>query len=656
MYQVLLGDINGNNEILYYPADKECVIYDTNLSLAVGSAGTFGFKMPLINPLYGAIAQGSIITILRDGAEFWRGEVYETSKDFSGNLEVLCIEDLAWLGMEFLEPTSIVDESYAQRFQHAIQKYNEKQIGTERTFNIGYVTNELESSMCNWSTQYEWSILESIRQCICKDTGYLRVRRSTYNGVTTRYIDSISLEDFGTATQTIRFADNLLEYVEQMEMETFVNVLYPYGNETETVLYENTKQRLAGTVIEDADSVQKYGRHARAVVFDTDDLDTLNALAHEYLTKYSQPHLRFELTAIDLADISVEAHFNIGDKIKVIAEPFGIDQWVYLLEQTIDLLDVSKNTVTLSSYFEGARTLTEQALSTAEAVKDLPSKNSLLDAAKKNASEIINSNGENGHVVLHTNADGIVYEILIMDTTDMDTATKMWRWNQNGFGFRQKIDGVWENYRAAITMEGEIVADFITTGKLQAIDIEGVNINGSTITGSTFIQDTDNGKLSIHDGWIYGDSGKDAGSAIVLSGNESGRHETLYGSKYMHYSSSSVFIEAETRYVVQAGADKKSDERLKQNIEAIPEHKSVELINELRPCSYQMKDNPESTRYGFIAQEVEKALDNADLDGSGLIIDGEYLGLNYQDFIPHLINYVKDLQGQIDELKKHINN
>lgn len=480
MYQVLLGDLNGNNSILYYPADKECVIYETNLSLSVGTSGTFEFKIPTTNPLYNEIKQGSIVTILRDDEEMWRGEIHETTKDSFGNMDVYCVEDLAWLGMEYMQPTQILAETYAQRFQNAINTYNEHQVGTERTFEIGYITNVNNAENCNWSTQYEWSILDSIRECIAKDTGYVRVRRQ--NGK--RYIDIVRLVDYGIqATQPIRFAQNLLNYVEEMNMDNFTNVIYPYGKETDVQLYEGTNQRLEGTVIADEDSIGKYGRHARTVCFETDNLETLNNLARAYITRYSQPQLRFELNAIDLADLGTEQHFNVGDSIRVVAEPFGIDQWIYLTEQTIDLQDLSKSTFTLSSYVVRNRTLTEQTLGTQEAVEDIPSKASFLDAAKKNALELLNG-VDGGYVTFVTNQNDQIVELQISNNMDKDQATKKWVWNLGGLGFEEKDEeGNWQ-VKDAMTMDGSIVADRITSGILKSIQVQGCDI--STINGGRF--------------------------------------------------------------------------------------------------------------------------------------------------------------------------
>lgn len=281
-------------------------------------------------------------------------------------------------------------------------------------------------------------------------------------------------------------------------------------------------------------------------------------------------------------------------------------------------------------------------------IESIPSKSSILDAAQKNAFNILTGT-EGGYVSFEKNTNDQITAIKITDHLTETESTKKWLWNQGGLGYmeRASINDDWSTVEVAMTMDGKIVADFITAGTMLAD-----RVTGGTLQGVRFVQSGSQGKITIENGWMHCDSNVDAGSAITMSGYEGGRHETLYGSKYMHYSHSDVYVQAETRYVVQAGADKQSDERLKQNIKTISEEKSIKLINNIRPCEYQLKDSPNETRYGFIAQEVKEALNKSNLDDSGMIIQGEYYGLNYQDFIPHLMNYVKDLQTQIDELKK----
>lgn len=62
-------------------------------------------------------------------------------------------------------------------------------------------------------------------------------------------------------------------------------------------------------------------------------------------------------------------------------------------------------------------------------------------------------------------------ELFIMDTDNPETAVKVWRWNMNGLGYSS--NGVDGPYEIAMTSDGKIVADFITTGKLNTNVIEG---------------------------------------------------------------------------------------------------------------------------------------------------------------------------------------
>lgn len=91
--------------------------------------------------------------------------------------------------------------------------------------------------------------------------------------------------------------------------------------------------------------------------------------------------------------------------------------------------------------------------------------NQILEATNK----ITGNRG--GYVILHdTNDDGKPDEILIMDYEDISIATKVWRWNKEGLGYSHNAAGnaYLGPYETAITADGEINADFITVGTLNA--------------------------------------------------------------------------------------------------------------------------------------------------------------------------------------------
>ncbi|WP_367293906.1 tail fiber domain-containing protein [Lactococcus lactis] len=72
-----------------------------------------------------------------------------------------------------------------------------------------------------------------------------------------------------------------------------------------------------------------------------------------------------------------------------------------------------------------------------------------------------------------------------MDTKDVNTAKNVWKWNAGGLGFSST--GYKGTYGLAMTNNGAIVADRMTTGTLRALNIIGVSISGSDITGTNII-------------------------------------------------------------------------------------------------------------------------------------------------------------------------
>lgn len=678
MYQVNLGA-----KVLYYPASEDAVIYDTEWTEDIGQAGELSFKVPPQNPLYAELTQGALITILKNNIEVWRGEIKEITKDFANIADVYCLEDLSWLADEFMLPASITNETYAQRFQAAIAAYNLNR-PAERQFLVGIITNVTDTSACNWTTEYEWSILECLRNCICKDDGYIRVRRVVSGGTVNRYIDIVRLADYGVmATQPIEYGYNLLDYVKESDYGNLTNVLTPYGDELDAEVYDGYNQRLQGTTITEATSISVYGRHSKAVIFDgVTDLTQLNALAQAYLTRYSQPQLTMEVKAVDLADIDGIAEIHIGDSVRIVAPPFAVDQWLYLTEIRRDIQNIDKNTITLSGHVQSNRTLTEQAIGTAEAVKSLPSKSSILDAAFKNVLALLNG-VDGGYVTFETDGTDHITEIRIANNMDFEQATNCWRWNMGGLAHMSRVYPT-DNWQVNVAMDmtGQVSADFIKTGELIANngvfelnmstgqvtmtngdfsgkltsssgEIGGFKITANAlgdqiganqcvgmISGQKLFTWHASGKVNIGFGSIdiYGTGGSVADGIHIYSG--------MSGGDEMAIDHSSIWCDAGGSVVWSS-----SDRRLKKNIEDLTLEKAQKLIDSVNPREFEFRHKP-GKRYGFIAQEVREILD--DDSGIEFVSGNDVRNINYDDFVAPLVLIVRDLQKQITELKEEI--
>lgn len=124
---------------------------------------------------------------------------------------------------------------------------------------------------------------------------------------------------------------------------------------------------------------------------------------------------------------------------------------------TIDCKGKSVTTSNFSNNFETAAQKLERVYKTLE--------QRIIDATNA----ITGNSG--GYVELRdTNNDGKPDEILIMDYEDVSLATKVWRWNKEGLGYSFNASGNAYNgpYELAITADGQINANFITTGMLNA--------------------------------------------------------------------------------------------------------------------------------------------------------------------------------------------
>lgn len=146
---------------------------------------------------------------------------------------------------------------------------------------------------------------------------------------------------------------------------------------------------------------------------------------------------------------AVVPHLNLNEKLKVVSATYDVLAQKYIEFELSNNLNKKKNFIN----------------NTNELIKKLEQVDTtILDTAKNSAtSQIINAMG--GNVYKTRN------ELFIMDSEDPSTARKVWRWNINGLGYSST--GISGPYGIAMTADGQIVADFITTGTLNANLIEG---------------------------------------------------------------------------------------------------------------------------------------------------------------------------------------
>lgn len=233
--------------------------------------------------------------------------------------------------------------------------------------------------------------------------------------------------------------------------------------------------------LQNEEAVAKYGIITKVVHWDDVTIPAnLKSRAQAYLNKEVYDNIVLTVTAVDLANMGANVEgLRLLDRVRCVSEPHGLDQLFPITQMVIDLKHPANTKLTLGVSTRMTLTQTTSAMSTAvrTAFEELPTKYAILEEAKANATQLITSGALGSHVVV------LPDEIYVMDTDDTSTAKKVWRFNVNGLGFSS--NGINGPYGLAMTMDGQIVADRMTTGTLDASKASVINLSASNIKTGT---------------------------------------------------------------------------------------------------------------------------------------------------------------------------
>ena len=258
-----------------------------------------------------------------------------------------------------------------------------------------------------------------------KDTVCTRIYPKGFNGITIeeKYIDS---ENIGMYKRPIS------------RVYTFEDV---------KVRDENTGED--EEVFETLEEAQEELKKRTKALFEEDKVDFVKAY-------YTINHVDLRSTE-EYKNYAATEMTCIGDEVDVEEETLGIDIRTRVVKRKYNILTKEREETELSNVGL-KRVITLPDLE--KEIEKIPSAESFLEAAKEIATGLINAGIKNSHVVVRKN------EILIMDTDDINTAQKVWRFNVNGLGYSST--GYHGEFGLAMTMDGSIVADFINVGTLNA--------------------------------------------------------------------------------------------------------------------------------------------------------------------------------------------
>ena len=212
--------------------------------------------------------------------------------------------------------------------------------------------------------------------------------------------------------------------------------------------------------------VQYKTPYTRTLEFPTeleDDEKTDETLVKElrqnainYLNENQYPRVSYTVNS------NIKQNMEIGTIVHVKHPLVNIKTEV--LEYTHDINNDRVTSLTFGNYAPDVKTKFETYKDKINEInQNISSQQAVIDKQTK----IINTKNTLGKVVIGEN------EIFILDRIPKEQAKNVWRWGLGGLGFSSS--GMEGPFTIAMTQDGEINADFITTGSLNVSRINGLN-------------------------------------------------------------------------------------------------------------------------------------------------------------------------------------
>lgn len=190
-------------------------------------------------------------------------------------------------------------------------------------------------------------------------------------------------------------------------------------------------------------------------------VDQLNAYANKYIAGHITDKVKSNIK-LDFAQISklLKDRVDLCDTVHIVYEDYGISATAKCIKTTWDVLQDKYTEIELG---EARTNIADTIVGINKDLSDQLTAGQ-VKAAINDATDLITGN-KGGYILLHdSDEDGYPDELLIMNTADISTATKVWRWNLSGLGYSST--GYSGPFGLAMTMDGAIVADYIKTGNL----------------------------------------------------------------------------------------------------------------------------------------------------------------------------------------------
>lgn len=353
MYNVYI-----DGKLLYSTAQEateQNIILNPSLSLEVNKSGSFSFVMPPGHVLYDNIEKlKSVVTVEQDSVEIFRGRVLNDEVDFFNQKSVHCEGELCYF-LDSLQHPCEYDGTAMGLLQQILDNHNSA-VEEEKRFYLGNVTAFQADRKAQVDMGYHTDTLNVLNtRMLGAYGGYFRIRREGGK----RYLDYLSETD--TNTQPIEFGVNLLDLTRNISANEVFTVLLPLGANDK----ENNPLTVASVnngleYIEDTNAVAKYGRIWKTKTWGyIEDAAELLTVANEYLATGISEETTLTIKAVDMHFVNGAQRIGIGDMVRIVSNPHGLDRTIICYQMQVDLLNPENTEYTFG---KPAETLTDNAV------------------------------------------------------------------------------------------------------------------------------------------------------------------------------------------------------------------------------------------------------------------------------------------------------
>ena len=358
------------NYILYDPrlADEKLIVRDPSVKLAVSKAGEMSFTVDEEHPYLSNLRRMSGLVELLDGTfPIYRGRITRDIKDFCGAHKIETEGIMAALNDSIIPPFNFPedfaeDDSYkaaaasgnvVEFFFRWILSQHNAQVTAEQQIKPGVVTVSDQNNYITRSSEEYATAMTTISDKLLKSSlgGNLLIRYEE-DGNYLDYYAALPL----TNTQTVEFAENLLDLSSETDGVDIYTAILPEGKDGLTIgnlpdgdLTDDLVK--SGKIIYSKSGVATYGRITRHIKWDDVTVDTnLRAKAKAALADngLSMPET-ITCKAVDLGWQEGIQHFRVGRMTALVSTPHGYSASYPLMELAPDILDPGNTQITLGA-------------------------------------------------------------------------------------------------------------------------------------------------------------------------------------------------------------------------------------------------------------------------------------------------------------------